>query len=119
VAATWLQPPLDAVAVAVMAPQEQDRTAALSAAKDPQTMFSRHTLSLNIHDLGELHDVEYFWRDCQPWLDGLGYTVRPRYCPGWKASWLELDAKETQFWRTEDGEILRVRILIFAPMSLP
>jgi hypothetical protein len=61
----------------------------------------------NIFDRGVLHDTEIFWRTHQPWLDELGYTVRPRYKEGWKASWLEPGAK-SQWFESEDGQILRV-----------
>ncbi|KAH8107741.1 hypothetical protein BXZ70DRAFT_884754 [Cristinia sonorae] len=30
---------------------------------------------------------ETFWRDHQPWLEERGYMLRPRYHPGWVASW--------------------------------
>jgi hypothetical protein len=34
-----------------------------------------------------LFDDEEFWRDIQPWLEQQGYMLRPRYRPGWVASW--------------------------------
>ena len=30
---------------------------------------------------------ELFWRDHQPWLEERGYKLRPRFQPGWVASW--------------------------------
>ncbi|KAJ4490917.1 hypothetical protein J3R30DRAFT_3654011 [Lentinula aciculospora] len=35
-----------------------------------------------------LEEHEQFWRDHYDWLKGRGYLLRPRYCPGWVASWL-------------------------------
>ena len=31
---------------------------------------------------------EVFWRDRYLFLEGCGYTLRPRYHPNWKPSWL-------------------------------
>jgi hypothetical protein len=61
----------------------------------------------NIFDRGVLDETEVFWRTHQPWLDELGYTVRPRYRQGWKASWLEPGAK-VKWYEAEDGQILSV-----------
>ncbi|KAF8893552.1 kinase-like domain-containing protein [Infundibulicybe gibba] len=36
---------------------------------------------------GELLPPEYFWRDHADWLKQQGYVLRPRYQPGWVASW--------------------------------
>ncbi|KZT41054.1 hypothetical protein SISSUDRAFT_1001372 [Sistotremastrum suecicum HHB10207 ss-3] len=38
--------------------------------------------------LGELRVTEQRWASYLPWLKSLGYDLRPRYQPGWKASWL-------------------------------
>ncbi|KAI1795569.1 kinase-like domain-containing protein [Ganoderma leucocontextum] len=45
---------------------------------------------------------EYFWRDHQPWLQGQGYMLRPRYHPDWKPSWAGTK-KDHDYW--EDGQI--------------
>ena len=37
---------------------------------------------------GELSSIEAWWRDHQEWLAERGYTLRPRYKPGWKPSWV-------------------------------
>lgn len=34
-----------------------------------------------------LSELEIPWRDRQPFLQSRGYTLRPRYRPGWVASW--------------------------------
>jgi len=38
-------------------------------------------------DTTKLVKFELFWRDHQPWLEEKGYMLRPRYKPGWVASW--------------------------------
>ncbi|KAH9937741.1 kinase-like domain-containing protein [Amylocystis lapponica] len=38
---------------------------------------------------GMLSDNELFWRAHQPWLQGKGYMLRPRYKPDWKPSWVQ------------------------------
>jgi hypothetical protein len=54
---------------------------------------------------GVLHPEEMFWVHLQPWLADQGYTVRPRFRPGWKASWL---GTEKQWWESEDGQLSAV-----------
>ena len=40
------------------------------------------------HDLvAQLDSVEVVWRDRQEYLESRGYLLRPRYKPGWTASW--------------------------------
>ncbi|KZS89789.1 hypothetical protein SISNIDRAFT_416561, partial [Sistotremastrum niveocremeum HHB9708] len=39
-------------------------------------------------ELGKLSSTEQRWASYQPWLKSIGYDLRPRYQPGWKASWL-------------------------------
>ncbi|KAH9949301.1 kinase-like domain-containing protein [Amylocystis lapponica] len=36
----------------------------------------------------DLTEAEVHWRDRQPYLEAHGYSMRPRYCPGWTPSWL-------------------------------
>ncbi|KAF5376363.1 hypothetical protein D9757_008682 [Collybiopsis confluens] len=48
-----------------------------------------------------IQDFEVFWRDHHDWLKDKGYHLRPRYRPGWVASWLGTD--EWSF-RCEDGQ---------------
>ena len=56
-------------------------------------------IKLLARDLGpappidQLRSHEVFWRDHQPWLEQAGYMLRPRYRPGWKASWLGTDKR--------------------------
>ena len=35
-----------------------------------------------------LTDLEKGWRDRLPWFERCGYTLRPRYQPGWTPSWI-------------------------------
>ncbi|KAE9399526.1 hypothetical protein BT96DRAFT_965595 [Gymnopus androsaceus JB14] len=39
----------------------------------------------------ELEEFEEFWRDHYDWLKTCGYILRPRYRPGWVASWTGTD----------------------------
>lgn len=52
----------------------------------------------------ELTEREKFWLKCQPWLEERGYMLRPRYRPGWVASWKDKEG-EFAFLRAEDGQI--------------
>ncbi|RPD57198.1 hypothetical protein L226DRAFT_113083 [Lentinus tigrinus ALCF2SS1-7] len=36
----------------------------------------------------DLLDAEVYWKDRYFWLDERGYTLRPRYHPKWKPSWI-------------------------------
>ncbi|KAJ7466648.1 kinase-like domain-containing protein [Mycena galericulata] len=47
---------------------------------------------------------EIFWRDHQPWLEECGYSLRPRFRPGWIPSW-KTDPEETGIL-SEDGIVL-------------
>ncbi|KAG5642368.1 hypothetical protein DXG03_002965 [Asterophora parasitica] len=38
---------------------------------------------------GKLHIWEHFWVNYQPFILRRGYRLRPRYQPGWVASWLQ------------------------------
>ena len=53
-------------------------------------MFQSMDLVDNSH---ELRDREVFWRDHYDWLKERGYLLRPRYRPGWVASWIGTDIK--------------------------
>ncbi|THU85928.1 hypothetical protein K435DRAFT_868768 [Dendrothele bispora CBS 962.96] len=57
-------------------------------------MSAEHGLS------GDLSDDERFWKDLSPWLKERGYTLRARYQPGWKPSWLKKNRSPHLF---EDG----------------
>ena len=48
----------------------------------------------------ELSVHEIWWRDRQKWLEGRGYMLRPRYHPGWVASWRGVDEN---WWKYEDS----------------
>ncbi|KAJ3874225.1 kinase-like domain-containing protein [Lentinula edodes] len=48
----------------------------------------------------ELWDFEIFWRDHYDWLKDRGYLLRPRYRPGWVASWI---GTTTEAPRCEDN----------------
>ncbi|KAG6836013.1 hypothetical protein H0H93_012288 [Arthromyces matolae] len=45
-------------------------------------------------DPGDLDEIEIFWRDHYDFLKGRGYTLRPRYEPGWVPSWLKTEKCE-------------------------
>lgn len=57
-------------------------------------------------DRSKLVESEYFWRDHQIWLQQCGYMLRPRFRPGWNASWIQ---KSIHYAGCEDAEFLRVR----------
>lgn len=44
-----------------------------------EAVYARHA---------SLQDFEEFWRDHYDWLKDRGYLLRPRYNPGWVASWI-------------------------------
>ena len=55
---------------------------------------------------GELFQPEVFWREHCTWLEGSGYTLRPRYHPDWVPSW----TNTSKSWATaEDGQPPLVR----------
>lgn len=54
---------------------------------------------------------EIFWRDHQVWLQEQGYTLRPRYRPGWVPSWQGTDK---DCWDVEDGQGLSRAVIIDA-----
>lgn len=53
----------------------------------------------------ELLSGEIFWRDHYTWLEQSDYRLRPRYKPGWTASWLKTGEA---FYKCEDGKALWV-----------
>lgn len=55
---------------------------------------------------GRLLEAEIFWRDHYLWLKELGYRLRPRYHPEWKASWT---GSQKSHLFCEDGRIADVR----------
>ncbi|KAJ7282640.1 hypothetical protein C8J57DRAFT_1710738 [Mycena rebaudengoi] len=56
---------------------------------------------LTPREAGKLHRNEVFWADHQPWLETCGYRLRPRYAPGWVASWIGTDRS---YEDCEDGQ---------------
>ncbi|PSR72684.1 hypothetical protein PHLCEN_2v11446 [Hermanssonia centrifuga] len=60
----------------------------------------RDDVSSTVHPAHELDSEERFWRDLQPWLEKCGYLLRPRYHPGWVASWVGTKKK---WYDCEDG----------------
>ncbi|KAJ7782463.1 hypothetical protein DFH07DRAFT_764611 [Mycena maculata] len=64
------------------------------------TMASTPKVSLR----ERLKEGECFWRDHQPWLHECGYSLRPRYQPGWIPSW-NTDPKKLPSL-CEDGIVL-------------
>ena len=54
---------------------------------------------------GALLSIEEFWRDRYEWLQRVGYSLRPRYKPGWVPSWRGTDKSHRL---CEDGIMLMV-----------
>ncbi|KAJ7140502.1 kinase-like domain-containing protein [Mycena crocata] len=63
------------------------------------------------YDPDRLVGTEIFWRDHQVWLQDCGYMLRPRYRPGWVASWL---GTEKDPYKCEDGIALNSAVIIDA-----
>ena len=62
-----------------------------------------------------LWDGENWWAERQEALERAGYTLRPRYRPGWKPSWAGTNKRYDYF---EDGQIMDVSDLFsFFPPS--
>ncbi|KZT71765.1 hypothetical protein DAEQUDRAFT_706500 [Daedalea quercina L-15889] len=59
----------------------------------------------------QLSEGELYWRDRQPWLQGHGYMLRPRYKPDWKPSWEGTNASPMM---CEDGQRLLHSLVIDA-----
>ncbi|KAJ8078019.1 hypothetical protein PM082_000221 [Marasmius tenuissimus] len=53
--------------------------------------------------LEQLQPSEQFWARCEPWLKEKGYGLRPRYRPGWVASWKDSDLEPSG---CEDGQAI-------------
>jgi hypothetical protein len=67
----------------------------------------RQSFRLEPRKPGELRSSEVEWRDRQQWLEQQGYMLRPRYRPGWVATW----KKSGQRWQdAEDEQIASVRV---------
>ncbi|RPD57480.1 hypothetical protein L227DRAFT_530051 [Lentinus tigrinus ALCF2SS1-6] len=64
-------------------------------------------------ELGMLNEWEIVWRDRYEWLQQAGYTLRPRYHPGWKPSWKEpRKGPKRIYFAYEDGvEIMVPQIM--------
>ena len=58
---------------------------------------------------GKLYPKEQFWLDHQPWLKSCGYTLRDRYKPDWKASWLKPGTNKDDWPLCEDSLVPDVR----------
>ncbi|KAF8829602.1 hypothetical protein HHX47_DHR3000688 [Lentinula edodes] len=55
-----------------------------------------------------LRAAEIWWDQRYDWLEEKGYMMRPRYRPGWKASWLD---KPHSFQCAEDALVLPYRCM--------
>ncbi|KAF5376842.1 hypothetical protein D9757_004435 [Collybiopsis confluens] len=71
----------------------------------------------------EIQDWEIFWRDHYEWLKDRGYQLRPRYRPGWVASWLGTDLwpprfEDAQFDGTMEYLMDAIRIADGKPVML-
>lgn len=53
----------------------------------------------------KLVGAELHWAKYQPWLESIGYSLRARYQPGWKASWLTSKRDKVD---SEDSLVLNV-----------
>ena len=60
---------------------------------------------------GKLSEAESFWGDRYEFLHSAGYTLRPRYKPGWSPSWKA--GPQTDLLSSEDAITPMVR-----PVSL-
>ncbi|KAF8901028.1 hypothetical protein CPB84DRAFT_1778282 [Gymnopilus junonius] len=57
--------------------------------------------------MATLLPLEIFWRDLHPWLQSVGYELRPRFRPGWVPSWLAVPSTSImEEWRREDRILL-------------
>ncbi|KZT41057.1 hypothetical protein SISSUDRAFT_1059798 [Sistotremastrum suecicum HHB10207 ss-3] len=56
-----------------------------------------------------LGDVESKWAGYRPWLKSIGYSLRARYQPDWKASWLTSGIDEDD---SEDSLVLNLLALV-------
>ncbi|KAJ3856534.1 hypothetical protein EV368DRAFT_32205 [Lentinula lateritia] len=65
-------------------------------------------------DNEELWEFEIFWRDHYDWLKNRGYLLRPRYRPGWVASWI---GTTKEAFRCEDNQVQPLVSLSF-PLNL-
>jgi hypothetical protein len=64
--------------------------------------------------LEDLWDGEKWWAERQEALERAGYMLRPRYRPGWKASWPGTNKPYDYF---EDGQIMEVSDHLLFPPS--
>uniref|UniRef100_D8PUI8 Protein kinase domain-containing protein n=1 Tax=Schizophyllum commune (strain H4-8 / FGSC 9210) TaxID=578458 RepID=D8PUI8_SCHCM len=83
-----------------------------------QTAERPHTTTARRFNLPEERfsvawDFERWWVDHQPWLEGHGYMLRPRYRPGWTPSWYADGMGETK-WNAEDCIIMSYPFLMDA-----
>lgn len=53
-----------------------------------QPLSLRALLASKPYDPCVLFKGEHYWRDRSLWLKEHGYTLRPRYSPDWKPSWI-------------------------------
>ena len=54
----------------------------------PKPLSVRALIASEPYDPCVLLEVEHYWRDRSLWLKERGYTLRPRYSPDWKPSWV-------------------------------
>ncbi|GJE92549.1 kinase-like domain-containing protein [Phanerochaete sordida] len=54
---------------------------------DAQAFFAARREELRQGDQWKLESKEERWRDKQPFLASRGYSLRPRFHPGWRPSW--------------------------------
>ena len=59
--------------------------------------------------IAQLSYNEPWWRDQSQILESLGYRLRPRYQPGWVASWTKTGEN---YWQCEDHVVNMVSIVV-------
>ncbi|KAJ7613816.1 hypothetical protein DFH06DRAFT_1274514 [Mycena polygramma] len=59
---------------------------------------------------GLLKEGEVFWRDLQPWLQALGFTLRPRFRREWVPSWLNVPGRLSKV-PEDQWQLTRVQVI--------
>ncbi|KAJ7684164.1 kinase-like domain-containing protein [Mycena polygramma] len=59
---------------------------------------------------GLLKEGEVFWRDLQPWLQQLGFTLRPRFRREWVPSWLNVPGRLSKV-PEDQWQLIRVQVI--------
>jgi hypothetical protein len=66
---------------------------------------------------GRLDQEEIWWAERQQALEAAGYILRPRYCQGWKESWVEVTSKKGfDWWECEECQPMVSILLAFTKL---